>query len=121
MQRQVTWVCGLAAVLLVGCSTPIGPLAPPPLPDNPATAANVVVYRDAAPVDDALLMLFTINGAGTYQLRPKERYNFVLGAGTYEFGYQMGMSKCSDAVQIDARGNYVFKLGSGCAIILESQ
>jgi hypothetical protein len=121
MQRQRQWLLGLAAVVLVGCSAAIGPLAPPPVPDNPATAANVTVYRKTAPEDDALRMVFSINGAATYQLRPGDRYNFALGAGSYEFGYQMGMGNCSDPVQIDAGGNYVFKLGSGCAIVLESQ
>jgi len=33
----------------------------------------------------------------------------------------MAMGHCSDPVQIDAGGNYVFKLESGCAIISESQ
>jgi len=66
-------------------------------------------------------MVFTINGEGTYELRPGERYSFALGAGSYELGYRMGMSDCSDPVQIDAGGNYVFKLGSGCDIVLESQ
>ena len=49
-------------------------------------------------------MVFTINGEETYEL-----------------GHRMGMSHCSDPVQIDVGGNYVFKLGSGCAIVLEAQ
>jgi hypothetical protein len=121
MHGQVKLGWGLTALALIGCAAAVGPMAPPPVPDNPATAANVTVYRAAAGADDALRMVFTINGAATYQLRPGDRYNFALGAGSYELGYRMGMSNCSDPVQIDAGGNYVFKLGSDCAIVLESQ
>jgi hypothetical protein len=121
MQRQVKFGLGLLAGVLVGCSMATGPLSPPPLPDNPATAANVTVYRQTAGEDEALRMVFTINDAGTYQLSPGERYSFVMPAGTYGFGYRLGMSKCSDEVKIDAGGNYVFKLAAGCNIILESQ
>jgi hypothetical protein len=104
-----------------GCSMASGPISPPPVPADPGSAANVTVYRDTRPEDDAARMVFTINGDGTYQLRPGERYSFVLGAGSYELGYHMALSTCSDPIQIDAGGNYVFKLGSGCAIVLESQ
>lgn len=121
MKSKITLLFGFAATTLVGCSTASGPISSPPIPDDPANAANVTVYRDTAPVDEASRMVFSINNEGTYQLRPEERYNFVLGAGTYEFGYQMAMSNCSVPVQIDAGGNYVFKLGSACAIILESE
>lgn len=110
----------LSLILLAGCATPVGPLAPPPVPDNPATAATVSVYRDAAAVD-GVRMVFTINGAATCQLLPGDRYDFALGAGSYELGYRMGMSTCSDPVQIDPGGHYVFKLAPDCAIILESQ
>ncbi len=118
-QTKLGWILG--AITLIGCSTPVGPLAQPPVPVDPARAANVTVYRATAPADDALLMLFKINGAGIRQLLPGERYNFALGAGTYDFGFRLGMSECSDSVDIDALGNYVFKLGSGCTILLESQ
>lgn len=121
MQGRMKCSWGLAAMALVGCSTASGPIASPPVPGDPADAANVIVYRDTAPVDEASRMVFTINGKGTYQLRSNERYNFVLGAGTYEFGYGTAMSNCCEPVQIDAGGNYVFKLGSECAIVLESQ
>jgi len=120
MQVRMTCIYGLAAAL-TGCSMASGPLSPPPVPADPGSAANVTVYRDARPEDDAARMVFTINGDGTYQLRPGERYSFVLGAGSYELGYHMALSTCSDPVQIDAGGSYLFKLGSGCAIVLESQ
>lgn len=110
----------LTAVLLVGCATPVGPLAPPPVPADPERAATVTVYRDASAAD-GVRMVFSINGAATYQLLPGDRYDFALGAGGYEFGYRMAMSTCSTPVQIDAGGHYVFKLAPDCAIILESQ
>jgi hypothetical protein len=120
MQARTTSIWGLA-VVLTACSMASGPISPPPVPSDPAEAASVTVYRDTAPDEDASRMVFTINGDGTYQLRPGERYTFELGAGTYELGYRMAISNCSDPVQIDAGGDYVFKLGSGCAIVLESQ
>jgi len=120
MQVRLTSILTLAAAL-AGCSAASGPISPPPLPADPASAANVTVYRDTRPDDEAARMVFTIDGQGTYQLRPGERYSFVLGAGSYELGYRMAMSNCSNPVQIDAGGNYVFKLGSGCAIDMESQ
>jgi len=116
----MTYTWGLALVL-GGCSMASGPISPPPVPADPGSAASVTVYRDTRPEDEAARMVFTINGNGTYQLRPGERYSFELGAGTYELGYRMAMSNCSDPVQIDAGGDYVFKLGSGCSIVLESQ
>lgn len=121
MQKQVKLGLALLASVLVGCSTATGPLSPPPLPDNPATAANVTVYRQTAGEDEALRMVFLIDDAATYQLRPGESYSFVMPAGTHEFGYRLGMSNCSEEVQIDAGGNYVFRLAAGCSIILESQ
>jgi len=117
---RITGVCVLA-IVLASCSMASGPISPPPIPADPGSAANVTVYRDTGPADEAARMVFTINGEGTYQLRPGERYSFVLGAGSYELGYRMAMSNCSDPVQIDAGGNYVYKLGSECAIVLESQ
>jgi len=120
MQRQT--ICSLVvAAMLVGCSMASGPLSSPPVPADPGDAANVTVYRQTAPEEDASRMVVTVNGDGVYQLRPEERYSFPLSAGNYELGYRMAMSNCSDPVQIDAGGNYVFKLGSGCAIVLESQ
>jgi len=121
MSGRIKCVPALLAILLGGCSMASGPVSPPPLPSDSADAANVTVYRATDPEDDAARMVFTINGEGTYQLRPGERYSFVLGAGSYELGYRMALSNCSDPVQIDASGNYVFKLASGCAIVLESQ
>jgi hypothetical protein len=120
MNARITYTCGLATAL-AGCSMASGPISPPPVPSDPAEAANVTVYRNTAPEDDASRMVFTINGDETYQLRPGERYNFELGAGSYELGYRMALSNCSDPVQIDPGGDYVFKLASGCAIVLESQ
>jgi len=117
---RMTCIWGLAAVL-TGCSMASGPISPPPVPADPGSAANVTVYRDTSPEEEAARMVFTINGDGTYQLRPGERYSFVLGAGSYELGYRMAMSNCSDSVQIDEGGNYLFKLGSRCAIVLEAQ
>jgi hypothetical protein len=120
MHVRTTYIWGLA-VVLTACSMASGPISPPPVPSDPGSAASVTVYRDTASEDDAARMVFTINGNGTYQLRPGERYSFELGAGSYELGYRMALSNCSDPVQIDAGGNYVFKLASGCAIVLESQ
>jgi hypothetical protein len=120
MQPKMISSLGLAAIL-TGCSMASGPLSSPPVPADPGDAANVTVYRQTAPEEDASRMVVTVNGDGVYQLRPGERYSFPLGAGNYELGYRMAMSNCSDPVQIDAGGNYVFKLGSGCAIVLESQ
>lgn len=120
MQARLTNIWTLAAVL-AGCSVASGPISPPPVPADPGAAANVTVYRGTSPEDDAARMVFTINGNGTYQLQPGERYSFLLGAGSYELGYRMALSNCSNPVQIDAGGNYVFKLGSECAIVLESQ
>jgi hypothetical protein len=117
---RLTVKLGLAAAL-AGCSMASGPLSAPPVPADPGSAADVTVYRATAPDDDAARMVVTVNGDGVYQLQPGERYQFVLGAGTYELGYRMAMSKCSVPVQIDAEGNYVFKLGSGCNIVLESE
>jgi hypothetical protein len=81
----------LLALTLVACSTATGPLSAPPLPDNPAEAANVTVYRQTAGEDGALRMVFTIDDAATYQLRPGESYSFVMPAGTYGFGYRLGV------------------------------
>jgi len=120
MSGRIKYLPALLAIVLGGCSMASGPVSPP-LPSNPADAANVTVYRATDPEDDAARMVFTINGEGTYQLRPDERYSFVLGAGSYEFGYRMALSNCSDPVRIDAGGNYVFKLRAGCAIVLQSQ
>jgi hypothetical protein len=120
MQMRMTYIWGLA-VVLAGCSMASGPISPPPVPADPADAADVTVYRDTGPEDDASRLVITIDGDGIYQLQPGERYSFALGAGTYELGYRMALSNCSDPVQIDAGGNYVFKLGSECAIVLESQ
>ena len=118
MRKASALLFGLA--LLAGCATPVGPLVPPPVPADPEQAATVTVRRDAAAAD-GVRMVFTINGAPTYQLFPGDRYDFALGAGSYEFGYRMAMSTCSSPVQIDAGGHYVFKLAPDCAIILESQ
>ena len=116
----------LAASLLAGCTTlgvgPFGsgPLGQPPDAGTPQTSSNVSVYR-APSSSDLLGMVFTINGEAIYQLQPNDRYDFILAAGTYEFGYRMGTGHCSQFVQIDPRSNYVFKLASGCTIVLESQ
>jgi len=109
------------ALALAGCSTAVGPLSPPPPPGNAKTSANVRVYRVTRPADDPLRMVFTINGNGTYALRPGERYDFQLAAGSYQFGYRMGTDNCTQDVQIDRGGNYVFGLGSSCNIVLQSQ
>lgn len=122
----------LAIILLAGCSTgggPVGigplgsgPLGQPPDAGNAQTSSNVSVYRDTASTSDLFGMVFTINGEDIYQLRPNDRYDFQLAAGSYEFGYRLGpASSCTQFVQIDPRGNYVFKLGSDCTIELESQ
>lgn len=121
MNRHARLGLIVGVVAWTGCSTPVGPLAQPPTPADPAKAANVTVYRATPPRDDALLMIFKINGAGIDQMLPGEQYNFVLGAGTYDFGFRLGMSECSSSVDIDAGGNYRFKLGANCAIVLESQ
>jgi hypothetical protein len=112
---------GLLALAVAGCSTAVGPLSPPPSPGNAKNSANVRVYRVTRPADDLLRMVFTINGNGTYALGPGERYDFRLAPGSYQFGYQMGPENCAQYVQIRRGGNYVFALGSGCNIVLESQ
>jgi hypothetical protein len=113
--------CVLLTLVLVGCATPVGPMTPPPAPESPQTSANMRVYRATRPADDLLRMVFTINGNATYVLRPGQRYDFQLGAGSYQLGYQMAGDNCAQEVQIDRGGNYVFKLGSGCNIELEGQ
>ena len=121
MGTKGTFGSSLLAFALVACSTATGLLSAPPLSENPAETANVTVYRQAAGEDAALRMVFTIDDAATYQLRPGESYSFVMPAGTYDFGYRLGTSNCAEEVQIGAGGNYVFKLASGCTIVLESQ
>lgn len=121
MGTKGTLGSSLLALALVACSTATGPLSAPPLPEDPAEPANVTVYRQTAGEDGALRMVFTIDDAATYQLRPGESYSFVVPAGTYGFGYRLGMSNCSEEVEIGAGGNYIFKLASGCSIVLESQ
>jgi hypothetical protein len=117
--RRFFWVS--LVLLLAGCAAGSGPVSLPPSPGTPGTAANVRVYRATAPEDDLFRLVFTVNGNATYQLRPGERYDFELAAGSYTFGYRMAASNCTQDVQIDRGGNYVFKLGSGCNIELESQ
>lgn len=107
--------------LLAGCSIGSGPIGQPPDAGDAKTSSNVAVYRDTSTVNGLFGMVFTINDEDIYQLRPNERYDFQLAAGTYEFGYRLGPSTCTQFVQIDPRGNYVFKLGSDCNIELESQ
>ncbi|MGA7980536.1 MAG: hypothetical protein WCA32_09935 [Chromatiaceae bacterium] len=111
----------MLTLALVGCATASGPVSAPPPPGGPKTSANVRVYRDTPPEDDLFRMDFTVNGNSTYQLRPGERYDFELAAGSYQFGYRMGTDNCTQDVQIDRGGNYVFKLGSACNIELESE
>jgi hypothetical protein len=111
-----------SALLLTGCAAASGPESLPPSPGiTAATSANVRVYRATVPEDDLFRMVFTINGNATYQLRPGERYDFELAAGSYRFGYRMAADNCTQDVQIDRGGNYVFKLGSACNIELESE
>jgi hypothetical protein len=119
--RAINWHWLALALVLGGCAAAGGPENAPPPAGGAANAANVRVYRDTPPEDDLFGMVFTINADPTYQLRPGERYDFELAAGSYQFGYRMGTDNCAQDVQIDAGGNYVFKLGSGCNIELESQ
>ncbi|MCG6941494.1 MAG: hypothetical protein LJE69_09615 [Thiohalocapsa sp.] len=109
------------SVALAGCSVASGPLSAPPVPANPGSAADVSVYRATAVDDDEERMVVTVNGEGVYQLRPGERYDFVLDPGDYTLGYRMATDDCSVPIRIAAEANYVFKLGSECAIVLESE
>lgn len=110
----------LMASLLSACVSK-GMLNPTPAVNSPETAANITILRSVgheALSDD---FIFTINGVDTYNFGEGNEFKFVLGEGSYIFGYKYGLFQkpCSVDVEITAGTDYIFNLEPDCVIELE--
>lgn len=104
----------LALSLLAGCATKTGPIGEPPGSGNSPDSARITVYRESAFIGAPVTMVFLVDGAEVYGLRQKDRYSFQLAPGEHVFGYYLGLNECRQAVNIQAKGDYTFKLAPGC-------
>jgi hypothetical protein len=117
-ETDMTRTIGVAfpVLLLAGCASD-GPIGEPPVTAS-GKPAQVRVYRDHSGADMSA-MTFWIDHEELYRLGKGHEFSFPLSPGSYLFGYSMGLHSCEAPVDIEPRGDYTFRLASGCVIELE--
>ena len=120
------FVLVFGVVLLTGCMTGRGLVAP--LPDNPdpTQAAKITVKRDRSFLASAQSMLLTIDGHDYWKLVNGAEHSFLLTPGTHFFGvkcvggWRMWGNFHEIEREVDAGKQYYFRIhpsgGDGCSI-----
>lgn len=114
---RFSWI--LIALLAAGCSALSGP-GDESAPESAGEPATVSMYREIASRDGLFTMMVYVDRRIVARLKPGEVFNFELVPGRRELGYELGLTNCSESLDVEPGGSYVFRLAPSCVIALES-